>query len=355
MTTRERILAVLYGRELDRIPVLQYDNLILPNERFWDLYGRDKVGILHRSTMVKTVSKSCSIESSAFTEGRLNGCYNEIRTPKGNIREKVLFDPALNSPSRAEHFISNAADYEILLEYLNDLTVVEDRNRFLTCREYVGDNGIPMVCTNRTPFQQMWVSWVSLEDLCIDLVDHADIVEACMQRLSDIEVEKYKLTARLQKEVPFEIFNFPDNITAPAIGKSYFKKYCISHYNKAKEILDNDSLTISVHMDGDFKVFSDDIKTSAINAIESFTPSPDSDMTISDVLALRDNMKALVNYTSSVHLLSKDKIYQHAIDLLNEGAKTGKMWFQFTEDIPPDRREANIAVILKAVDDFYCE
>ena len=68
----------------------------------------------------------------------MRGQYNEIVTKKGALREKVLFDPALNSPARPEHFVRKREDYVILLEYLNDLTVIPDTGHFHACRAYVG-------------------------------------------------------------------------------------------------------------------------------------------------------------------------------------------------------------------------
>ena len=351
MTTRERILAVLNGEEYDRIPILQYDNLIFPNESFWEKYGRENVGVLHRCGMTKAVGQMYSVESYECVEGCLRVRYSEIKTSKGTLRDKTVFDPALNSPAKEKHFVSTPEEYAVLLEYLNDQKVVEDVERYTSCLKYVGDDGIPMICSNRTPFQQMWVAWVSLEDLCIDIVEHEDVVVACLERLMEIEVDKLKMLAYLQKDYPFEIFNVPDNITAHAIGRKYFREYCIPFYNKAREYVDTP--IISVHIDGEFKALADDIINSEVTAIESYTPPPISDMTVTQSLAMRDTMRLFMNFTSSVHIKTHNEIYDHTIALLNEGEASGRMWLQFSEDIPPDRREANIHVIIKAVNDYY--
>lgn len=46
MTMRERMLAFIRGEEVDRVPFVQYDGIVGPNEEVWDLIGRESMGIL---------------------------------------------------------------------------------------------------------------------------------------------------------------------------------------------------------------------------------------------------------------------------------------------------------------------
>jgi hypothetical protein len=39
MTMRERMLAVLQGREHDRVPFVQYEDLAAPDEEVWSVIG----------------------------------------------------------------------------------------------------------------------------------------------------------------------------------------------------------------------------------------------------------------------------------------------------------------------------
>jgi len=108
-------------------------------------------------------------------------------------------------------------------------------------------------------------------------------------------------------------------------------------------------------MDGDLKPLWPQIAGSSITALESFTPPPDSDTTVTDALNLRDDLRLLVNFTSSVHLRPAEEIYAHALALLREGAPSGKMWFQLSENMPPGAWKKSLPMILKAIDDYAAE
>ena len=40
------MLAVVQGREQDRVPFVQYSNLAAPNEEIWSVIGRENMGLL---------------------------------------------------------------------------------------------------------------------------------------------------------------------------------------------------------------------------------------------------------------------------------------------------------------------
>jgi len=353
MTVRERIHAIIDREQHDKMPLLQYDHLIVPNEVFWDTFGRENAGILHRCGLTKLTGRDCSKTTRDFTENGFRGQYSLIRTPHGELHEKILFDPALDSPARVEHFVKKPSDYALLLEYFNDLRVEEDPSRYLQCDRYVGNAGIPMVCVTRTPFQQMWVFWVSLERLCVDMVEYGDVVCACLERLAELKADELKTIARLRRTIPFKLLNFPDNITAPAIGRKYFARYCVPYYNLAREYLEDYSVLISVHTDGDLAPLHDKIRDSAITALESYTPPPDTDTSVKQALMIRENMRLFMNFTSSVHVRSEREVYSHAMHLLEEAAPSGRVWMQLSEDIPPGRWKTNIPMLLQAIDDYY--
>ena len=60
MTNRERILAVIHGDPLDRVPFVQYSGIAAPDEEVWAEIGRDSMGLLRWTTMHSTVTPNCS-------------------------------------------------------------------------------------------------------------------------------------------------------------------------------------------------------------------------------------------------------------------------------------------------------
>jgi hypothetical protein len=352
MTMRERMLAVLQGKEHDKMPFTQYDNLIIPNELMWSTFGRENAGVLQRTKVTKLVNTKCSITSYDITEKGYKGKISTMHTPKGELHEKIIFDPYLNSPARVEHFVKKPDDYNLLLEYFRDITVHEDMQRYQGHLAYLDGAGLPMACLARTPYQQMWIFWVSLMDFCVDLYEHADIVEACMDCLAKVIVNELKIIAQAAKKIDIPLVNFGDNITAPIIGPEYFQKYCIYYYDLAAEIFDNKNMIITVHTDGDLKPLAELIAGSKIGGLDSFTPKPDNDTGLDEALEMWPNIKMLMNFPSSLHLADKDIIYKTAVELLQQTKRSGRVWMQISEDLPPGMWEKSFPAILQAIDEY---
>ncbi len=65
MNMRQRMLAVIKGLPHDRVPFVQYNNMI-PNENVWALLGRARVGIFKFSAVHKVVYPHCRLEQVDF-------------------------------------------------------------------------------------------------------------------------------------------------------------------------------------------------------------------------------------------------------------------------------------------------
>ena len=58
--------------------------------------------------------------------------------------------------------------------------VSEDLSPLHQARVELGDDGLPLVAVERTPYQQLWIQWVSIEDLACHLMDCPGKVRRCM-------------------------------------------------------------------------------------------------------------------------------------------------------------------------------
>lgn len=352
MTLRERMLSVIREEGCDKIPFVQYDGLAGPNEEIWALIGRDNMGLLKWSKIYRFEHPHCYFEVKGIKKGNLSGFLTTLHTPKGNLTEIRYFEPVYNSSHIEKHFIKEIRDYEIFMEYLKDIIVYEDIERFSRDEAELGDDGIAMVTMERTPFQQLWIQWVSLEDLCIHIADYPELVEECINLLFDIHYKTFEVVEKASRKVPIAFVNFPDNITAYAIGERNFTRYCVPLYNTLAEILSNKDIPIAVHMDGDLRPLWNIIKETKVRILDSFTPTPDNDTNVLDAVTLWPDKVLFINFPSSLHIAEPEVIYKESKKILEEGGHTGRIWIQISENVPPGVWKKSFPQIVKAIEEF---
>ena len=351
LTMREKMLRMLREGCTEEALFVLYQDIVTPMEEVWKLVGRDRLGILHWAWAHKLVSRRCSIETARIREGGLDGEVSILTTPAGTLTEKKLYDPVLKSAATREHFVKETTDYEILLSYLNDITV-ELNPEYNEIVRGLGDGGLPLVWLGRTPFQQMWIQWASLLDFSLHLADAPDLVGSVMQRMGCLLMEVVNFVAERVSHSEISLVDIPDNITAPAIGRSNFETYCMPYYHQIVEIFKPLGISVVAHMDGDLKPLWPLIGKTGINGIDSFSPPPDNDTAVKDAVALWPQIALLVNFPSSVHLMNEQTVYETAARILEEGMPNGRMWIQVSENIPPGVWRVSFPQILRAIDDY---
>ncbi|MDI7277036.1 MAG: uroporphyrinogen decarboxylase family protein, partial [Anaerolineae bacterium] len=292
------------------------------------------------------------VESREFERSGIRGQHTIIHTPIGELSEEKLFEPTFGGPAIKKHFVQDLDDYPVLMAYLHDLVVCDDRERFWRDWRELGDDGLPLVAVCRTPFQQLWIEWVSLEDLAVHLAEQPEVVEECMSLLAAIERRVFQVVWRACGEVPITHVDFPDNITAPVIGPVNFAKYCSPLYDELAAMLADRGVPVFVHMDGDLKPLWQLIGNSSIQGIDSLSPPPDNDTSVGQALAMWPGKRLFVNFPSSVHLAQAEEVYQVAERILAEGGHSGRLAIQISENVPPGLWRKSFPEIMRAVEAF---
>jgi hypothetical protein len=348
LTMRERILAVVHGRELDRVPFVQYDGLAAPNEEVWSVVGRENLGVLRWSAVHRTHSPHCRRVDEKFRRGRSRGVRTTIQTPRGRLTGERLSEQAYGSWHTTEHFVKEPADYELLLALLADTVVVDDTRRFLLDRRDLGDDGCPLVALMRTPYQQLWIEWVSLADLCCHLVDCPDLVQACVHEMVRLHRDVFDIVRRS----PVDFVDFGDNITAPVIGVHNFQRYCVPLYDELAGMIHERGARVFVHMDGDLQPLWESIGRSRVGGIDSLSPPPDNDTSAAAAADMWPDMRLFLNFPSSVHLAPPEQVYAAATAILAQAGHTGRLQIQVSENVPADAWPRSFPQIVQAIRDF---
>jgi hypothetical protein len=359
MTMRERMLAVIQEREHDRVPFAQYNNrtdwdpkvvvgIAAPNDEIWSVVGRERMGIIRYGRVHRAVTPNCKTETERIREGDLLGKRTTIHTPAGDMVEEKLYDPVFESPAVRKHFVREPADYKVLAAYLRDMEIHESVADYQEIDRQVGDDGITYLWVGRTPFQQLWIEWVSIEDLAWHMIDYPDLVEECVSLMT----RNLRALFKIIRTAPVPFANFPDNITAPVIGERYFRQYCVPLYNELADELAERRIPVSVHMDGALKPLWPAIRESKVGCLESFSPPPGNDTRAADALALRPDMRLLLNFPSPAHLGAPEEVYETAMGILKEVGHSGRLQIQISENVPPNVWRTSFPAILRAIEDF---
>ena len=352
MTNRERMTRFIKGQPTDRVPFVQYDHIGGPNQDIWNVVGRQNMGISVWTLPYQVKTPGCSVSSEPIVHNGYTGFRDTFHTPMGDLFQERVSVPALPKVmSIKKHYVHNPEDYRIVMAYLQAMCFETDRSAVQRVWDYVGDDGIPHVWIGRTPYQELWVDWVSMEDLSFHLVDIPDLLDEIMHMMGENLLKKAVLVAELSDtiEIPYVVIG--DNITAPLIGPDRFARYCVPYYQQVAEILHAKKLELLVHMDGDLQSLRQLIAISKLGGIDSFSPQPDNDMTVTEALRYWPGIKLLMNFPSSVHLLSEQEIYAKTREILAEADGTGALQIQISENPPPGRWAVSYPQIIRAIED----
>lgn len=356
MTMRDRMLGVVQGRTHDRAPFVQYSAVagFPPDEDVEALLGHGNIGWLRWTGVHRIETPNCRWEIEPIHVRGLDGHRRTLNTPAGTLQEERLFDPVLNSSAATSHFIKKPDDYHVLMAYLKDVTVVQDPAALRETHRDLAETGLPHVYIPRTPYQQLWVEWVDIQDLAPHLYELPDLMEevfSLMEKIQRRVFEEVCAVAR-NEDVPYVVF--ADNITAPMIGELYFRRYCVTAYDELAGMLDETGkdIPVFVHMDGDLKPLWKAIGASRVRGLDSMSPPPDNDTRVCDALEQWPDMRVLLNFPSSVHLADEGVIHDTARAILEEGGRKGRLQIQISENVPPDRWRTSYPIIARAIEDF---
>ena len=347
MTNRERILAVVHGLELDRVPFVMYDGMV-PKEDAWALLGRENLGLMRWSSVHRVEHPNCSSKDTPFERAGTQGVRTILHTPAGDLTQVRVRNPGHEVWRTTERFVKEPADYAPLMAYFRDAVVVEDVAHFRRDQELCGDAGVPLVALARTPFQQLWIEWVDIQNLCYHMADRPDLVIECMELIGGV----IRRICEVARKAPLDFVDFPDNITAPVIGEANFRRWSVPLYNEMAGMLADRDVPVFVHMDGDLRPLWPAIGESGVRGFDSLSPPPDNDTGPGRAHEMWPEMRLFVNFPSSVHLAAPERVYARACELLDEAGHSGRLQIQISEDVPPGTWRRNFPQIVRAIEEF---
>ena len=286
MTSKERIMNAILGKETDRTPwspFLAYYWEHLPEEKrscgqveYMKKMGADPL-LRGFNLLYSTTNPKC--EFSSKREG--NRIYDTYTTKIGSLTEIRTYSPTADSWFVTGHAVKDKEDFKVL-EYIMENTVISPAMGYFE-NEYkkLGTDGVtaPSIgLHSKTAFQSLVERWCGTEALVYALCDFPELVEECLAVMQ----EKDRETVRISLNSSAEVFNFFEDSSTTNISPAMFEKYTAPQINEWGRMIHADGKLLLHHACGHLRDLLPCIAKTEIDILESVSPPPTGNCEIAD-------------------------------------------------------------------------
>lgn len=286
MSSKERILSAITGKEVDRIPwspFLAYYFDHLPEEK------RSCGETAYLQNMgADPLMRGCSPAYRAEWKGteyhvrQENGkIYESYETKVGTLTEIRTYSQTANSWFLTTHAVQTEEDFKVLQYIFENIVVSEDHSTINGIYHSLGDNGVlaPNVgVACKTPFQSLVERWCGTEALTYALYDFPETVEECLSVMRERDLE----TVRCSVGADADVFNFFEDSSTTNISPAMFEKYTAPVINEWGQLLHKNGKLLMHHACGHLRALVPLIAKTEIDILESVSPPPTGNIDITE-------------------------------------------------------------------------
>ena len=298
MTSKERILNAIRGKEIDRVPwspfLAYYWNYIPSEDRamgeiaYQKRMGADPI-IRGSGRAFRVDQRNCVINSDHVGHKR----YTTYETPVGKLTEEYTYSTNANSWFITRHPVETEEDFRILQYIAENQEIVMDAAALEEDYRRVGDHAlvIPLLGVNgKTAFQSMVEHWCGTEALTYALYDFPEVVEECLavMRQNDLKA------ARFSAETEVDAFIFWEDSSTTNISPAMFEAYTAPAINEWGRILHENGKLLIHHACGHLKDIIPAMCANGIDMIESISPPPTGNIDLPEASALMPSHVGLI-------------------------------------------------------------
>lgn len=364
LTPKKRVMNVLNGQKVDKVPFTVYSGYWGGNANVENPTPPFVRNLLQCETERKLRNKGlCLVELGYFGWGSarpdvrvVSTVYNEnekhvirtdYKTPYGNLYSiKEVND--FTVWSRVKLF-KTKEDYKKILFILENTVVFEVNNAIEKAIRMLGDDVVLRGDFGYEPLQEFISGdFFSTEQFCIEWMDNRDEILKLYNANVEIKRKAYKIAAKS----PIDIIIYGGNVTPAVISPKNFEDYYLPHYEEACEVLKPKGKIVGCHFDANLSLLKNLIAKTSLDIIEAFTPYPDTDMTSAEAKKTWPDKVLWINFPSSVHIESIEKIKTVTKNLI-KSVDGEKLIIGITEDVPENRWQGNYMAIMEAIDEYY--
>jgi hypothetical protein len=343
MRIRQRIAAALQGEPVDQVPFTIYPGMITHEDAARRLRALG-LGTCNRVGLVKSSTPNVSVDSVEYEEQGARYGRTTLRTPVGEVYSTRRLQAAYGSSWYVEHYVKGPDDYRAVEFMIRDTVYEPEYDSYRKTVESVGEDGYVTGNFGYSPLMEMRVNLLGMERFAFDIYDRPDLFFSLYETLRDKQREAYPLLA----QSPAELVIYCGNCSPAVLGRR-FEQYCVPCYNELGEQLHAKGKLLGCHLDANNAFWANVVAGSQLDVIEAFTPAPDTDMTVADARAEWPGKVLWINYPSSLHLASVERIRAATLDMVKQAAPDSRFIVGITENVPEHAWPTSLAAIGEAL------
>jgi hypothetical protein len=339
LTPQKRVMNVLHGGTVDRVPFTAYECFVKPctQER---LLREQGMCVVWRTSSYRSWHKDVDIKSTHYTENGKNLIRTEFHTPKGLLTKLEARAP--DTTWILEYPFKSADDYPALKALFASLHVEADYDSAAALVNRLGEDYLVRDCLPLEPLQGLISGgFFDPQVFATEWYDNRDE----LLELYDFSVKLNERCYEIIAGGPLETVNYGGNVVPQMIGPQVFKEYYMPHYEAACLILHRAGKLVGCHYDADNTPFMELLAQTPLDYIEAYDPgiSPPLDKALDSIRG----KTIWINWPSGWHLLPDDEVTERTRELVRTAAKDPRLIIGVTEDMPPNRWQTLFRCILE--------
>jgi hypothetical protein len=276
-----------------------------------------------------------------------------MHTPAGDLTEIQQYLPTSFSSGYVKHYVETPADLPAFKAYLESLDFTPAYEEAIRRRGIIGDNGVVLVYTPRSPFMEMVTTYIGIVNLVYLLIDAPDE----MAEIFKLMEQKHDIAAEIAVESPADCVMIPENLSSEVVGVGYYKRYLRPYEQKWIERIRQAGKYSFIHLDGTLKGLISHVSETGFDVIEAVTPQPCGDISMQEAMTLvRDDtilwggLPGLI-FTPSFNEADFD---QHVIAMLQLMKTRPNYVLGVADQVPPDGTWERVAKVAQLCDQWGC-
>ncbi len=322
MKPKERLLAALTGRDLDRVPwspFLAYFWESLPKAQrdkgqlqYLQEIGADP--LLRGSHCLFSVKRNrCEITETVSQTEKIT----EYHTPVGTLQAGHTYSAQGDTWFIQKHPVQSAEDFKTLAFLNEDMQLEADLTQFEHDWRRIGPQALllPVIGSEfKTSFQSLVEYWVGTEQLVYALMDYPDVVEQCLQAMG----ENSSASVEIALQTEAEGFIFWEDSSTTNVSPALLRQYILPEINQWGRAIHGAGKHLIHHACGHIRHLLPDMAAAEIDAIESISPPPTGDIELWEARDMLPDQIALIGGIEPTVFLNSsiDQLESYVLQLL---------------------------------------
>jgi uroporphyrinogen-III decarboxylase len=199
------------------------------------------------------------------------------RTPAGTLSGKLVYTEQMRRDGitimqTTERVVKSLDDYAIVGALFEDIEVEADESRYRAFREEVGDRGIAVAFANvaASPVHHLLKELVPYDQFYYNLYDHPDVIKNTARRMEGYFLATLEACCASSAEVVLHGANYDVSITPPSV----FVPHILPHLCRWGDSLHAAGKLLATHTDGENDGLCELFVQAGVDMADSVCPAP---------------------------------------------------------------------------------